>query len=102
MTIDPLSVLFWTAAMFAGWRALEAENPGRLSITPQSSPLRWWIIVGICSGLGTLSKYTNFFQWISWALFFLLWPPARRFLRRPGPYLALLVNVLCFIPVIVW
>ena len=25
MTIDPLSVLFWTAAMLAGWRAVQ-EN----------------------------------------------------------------------------
>ena len=27
MTVDPLSVLFWTAAMLAGWRAVQ-ENAG--------------------------------------------------------------------------
>ena len=30
MTVDPLSVLFWTAAMLAGWRAVqdERDRPG--------------------------------------------------------------------------
>src|SRR5262249_32188273 len=37
-----------------------------------------------------------------WGLFFVLWKPARMQLTRPGPYLALLINLLCTIPVIVW
>ena len=91
MTIDPLSVLFWTLAMIAGWRAVQ-----------ENSTTRDWLWVGLWMGLGFLSKYTALFQLLSWAVFFMLWPPARRQLRRPGPYLALLVNLLCMIPVIVW
>ena len=53
-------------------------------------------------GLGFLSKYTGLFQLLSWAVFFALYPPARRQLRRPGPYVALLVNFLCSIPVLIW
>ena len=53
-------------------------------------------------GLGFLSKYTALFQLLCWAVFFVLWPPARKHLRRPGPYLALLVNVLCALPVLIW
>ena len=53
-------------------------------------------------GLGFLSKYTALFQWLCWALLFVLWKPARAQLRRPGPYLALLVNLLCAIPVLIW
>jgi len=30
MTIDPLSVLFWTAAMMAGWRAAAAKRAARI------------------------------------------------------------------------
>jgi hypothetical protein len=31
-----------------------------------------------------------------------LWKPGRALLKRPGPYLALLVNTLCALPVLVW
>jgi hypothetical protein len=53
-------------------------------------------------GLGFLSKYTALFQLLSWGLFFVLWPPARKQLRRPGPYLALLVNFVLAVPVLYW
>jgi 4-amino-4-deoxy-L-arabinose transferase-like glycosyltransferase/membrane-associated phospholipid phosphatase len=91
MTVDPLSVLFWTAAMIAGWRAAQPEGT-----------TRQWLWMGLWMGLGFLSKYTNLFQWICWGVFFVLWPPARRHLRRPGPWLALLLAALCSLPVLIW
>ena len=91
MTIDPLSVLFWTAAMVAGWRAVQ-----------DNSTVREWLWVGLWMGLGFLSKYTELFQLLCWAVFFVLWPPGRKQLRRPGPYLALLVNLVCALPVLIW
>jgi hypothetical protein len=39
---------------------------------------------------------------LCWAVFFALWPPARKHLRRPGPYLALLINLVCALPVVIW
>ncbi len=91
MTVDPLSVLFWTAAMLAGWRAAQ---PGGTT--------RDWLWAGLWTGLGCLSKWTNLLQPLCWGLFFLLWPPARRHLRRPGPWLAVVIAALCFLPVMVW
>src|ERR1035437_361586 len=91
MTIDPLSVLFWTAAMLAGWRAVQDK-----------AGTREWLWVGLWMGLGVLSKYTELFQLLCWAVFFALWPAARQHLRRPGPYLAVLVNLLCAVPVLIW
>ncbi len=91
MTVDPLSVLFWTAAMLAGWRAIQ-----------ENGTTRHWLWVGLWMGLGFLSKATELFQWLSFVVFFALWPPARRHLRRPGPYLAGLVNLLLALPVIIW
>jgi len=90
MTIDTLSVSFWTAAMIVGWHAVQRD----------STPL--WLGTGLCLGLGLLSKYTALVQWICWAVFFVLWPPARRQLTRPGPYLALLISLLCLLPVLIW
>ena len=51
MTVDPLSVLFWTAAMLAGWRAVQ-----------ENGTTRQWLWVGLWMGLGFLSKYTALFQ----------------------------------------
>jgi hypothetical protein len=91
MTVDPLSVLFWTLAMLAGWRAIQPDG-----LT------RHWCWVGVWMGLGLLSKYTALLQWLCWAVFFMLWRPARAHLRRPGPYVALLINAACSLPVLIW
>jgi hypothetical protein len=91
MTIDPLSVCFWTLAMLAGWRAIQPDGTA------------WhWAWVGVWMGMGFLSKYTALFQWLCWTVFFVLWRPARSHLRRPGPYLALLVNLILMLPVLIW
>ena len=91
MTIDPLSVLFWTAAMVAGWRAVQPDGATRP-----------WLWMGLWTGLGCLSKWTNLLQPVCWGIFFVLWPPARQHLRRAGPYLALLITALFCLPVLFW
>ena len=91
MTIDPLSVLFWTLATLVGWRAIQPD--GKTS---------HWFWVGVWMGFGFLSKYTALFQWLCWAVLFVVWKPSRIHLRRPGPYLALVVNVLLALPVLIW
>jgi 4-amino-4-deoxy-L-arabinose transferase-like glycosyltransferase/membrane-associated phospholipid phosphatase len=91
MTIDPPLVLCWTWALIAGWRAVQADGRAR-----------HWIIVGLALGLGFLCKYSAAFQIVCWAVFFALWPAARMHLRRPGPWLALLIFLVCTLPVIVW
>jgi 4-amino-4-deoxy-L-arabinose transferase and related glycosyltransferases of PMT family len=91
MTVDPLSVLFWTAAMLAGWKAVQ---PGA-----KSAP---WLWTGLWMGLGFLSKATELFQLVCWIVFFISWKPARAHLRKPGPWLALAINALLSTPVIIW
>ncbi len=91
MTVDPPLVLFWVAAMIAGWRAVQPE-----------STVRNWLWVGLWMGLGFLSKYSMLFQLLCWAVFFALYPPARVQLRRAGPYLALGILALSTLPVIIW
>jgi len=90
MTIDVLSVLFWSLALFAGWRALQSERTAD------------WCWCGLWLGLGFLSKYIALFQLASFALVFALHAPARRQLRRPGPWLALGIVALSTLPVVIW
>ena len=91
MTIDPPLVLCWTWALVAGWRAVQPD--GRT---------RHWLVVGLAMGLAFLCKYTAVFQIVCWIVFFALAPKARVHLRRPGPWLALLIFLLCTSPVVIW
>jgi 4-amino-4-deoxy-L-arabinose transferase-like glycosyltransferase/membrane-associated phospholipid phosphatase len=91
MTVDPLSVLFWTAAMLSGWRAVQPE-----------AGVRPWVWTGLWLALGFLSKFTEIFQLVCFALFFVLWKPVRAQLRKPGLYLALLINLAGTVPVLWW
>lgn len=91
MTVDPLLVLFWTSAMMVGWRAAQPSGT-----TGQ------WLATGLLVGLGFLSKYTAAIQLASFVLFFALWKPSRLQLRKPGPWLALVVFALCMTPVLIW
>src|SRR3954452_13735787 len=91
LTIDPLLVFFWTAAMLAGWKAVQAN--GRTSD---------WIWVGVWTGFAFLAKYSALYLFICFALYFALQPEARPHLRKPGPYLALLMVALFSTPVLLW
>lgn len=90
LTVDALTVAFWTLAMVAGWNALERDCTG------------WWAMTGV-GLMGTfLSKYFSPFLIAGFAAFFWIHPPARRHLRRPGPWLALAMNGVATLPVILW
>lgn len=91
MTIDPPLVLCWAWAMVVGWRALQPEGK-----------TRDWLVVGLATGLGFLCKYTAACQIVCWAIWFALRPPARIHLRKPGPWLALAIFLLCTTPVLIW
>lgn len=93
MTIDPLSIFFWMAAMATFWRALE-EEPAR--------PDRWWLGTGALIGAGFLCKWTNAMQLISIVLLLAVTPRHRRKLRSPG-FIGLIGTFLLFtIPPVVW
>jgi 4-amino-4-deoxy-L-arabinose transferase-like glycosyltransferase/membrane-associated phospholipid phosphatase len=91
MTIDPPMVLCWMWALIAGWRAVQPDGK-----------IRDWLVVGLAMGLGFLCKYTAVCQIVCWMIFFALSPMARWHLRKPGPWLALLVFLVCTAPVIIW
>jgi membrane-associated phospholipid phosphatase len=91
MTIDPPLVLCWMWATIAGWRAVSEKGT-----------TRDWLIVGLATGLGFLCKYTNGLQVICWLIFFVCSQPARVHLKKPGPLLALIVFLICTLPVIIW
>ena len=92
MTIDPLSIFFWVAAMYSFWLSLER--------TP--TVLWLWPATGLLVGLGFLCKYTNAFELISIVLVLALVPRHRREFKRPGLYVLLAGFVVCLVPPLLW
>jgi 4-amino-4-deoxy-L-arabinose transferase-like glycosyltransferase len=62
----------------------------------------WWYLTGIALGLGLLSKYTMILLGPCIFLFLLSCPEGRNWLRRKEPYLAFLLGLAIFSPVILW
>lgn len=90
MTIDPLSVFFWTWAANLFWSAV------------QRGLWRDWLLTGFAVGSGFLAKYVNAVELISFILF-LAWHPAhRRWLRSAKFWSMLGVVVICTTPVFYW
>ena len=90
MTIDPLSVAFWLAAILALWRAKDTMRTGP------------WALAGLLVGLGALCKYTNLVQLVCCAGFCLTSRGYRRHLARPTFWTMVLVAAACLAPIIIW
>lgn len=86
---DPPLVFSWTLVMWAMWKA-------------RNGSLGWWLLAGAAAGTAMLAKYSGAFLLVSGVALLLLDPLLRRQLRRAGPYAAVLVATLVFLPVVIW
>lgn len=90
MTIDPLSIFFWTMAAITFWKAKETNH------------LLFWILTGSFVGLGMLAKYTNFVELLCFALF-CLWSSKQRHQLKKAPFFIMVGVALIFsLPMILW
>jgi 4-amino-4-deoxy-L-arabinose transferase-like glycosyltransferase len=62
----------------------------------------WWLATGTCAGLALCSKYSAALTLAGAAGFLATEPPSRRWLARPHPYVAGLVALAIFLPVLIW
>ncbi len=89
-TIDSPLLLFWMAAVYFGSCIVADARP------------KWWYWWGVSLGLGLLSKYTMILIVPCQFLFLLCSPRHRFWLFCKEPYLALLIALLVFSPVLIW
>ncbi len=89
-TYDNPQIFFWTAGLYA------------VTVTVQNNRESGWYIVGLCVGLGALCKLTMWLFAPCVLLFLLISPNFRRHLTTPHPYLAFLLAMLVYSPVIFW
>ncbi|MDR1696460.1 MAG: glycosyltransferase family 39 protein [Endomicrobium sp.] len=86
---SPLA-LFWISALLAFILIIETNDK------------KYWYILGVITGLAMLSKYNAFMIPVSITLFLILSPKHRFWFKEKEPYLALLISLAMFTPVILW
>ncbi|OYV25329.1 MAG: hypothetical protein B7X08_06030, partial [Acidocella sp. 20-63-7] len=82
-----------------------ADGYGALGIAKDGGgkpALRWWWAVGVFGGLAMLSKYNAALVLAGAVLVAFTDPLARRALRMPGPWIAAVIAIALFTPVIAW
>ncbi len=62
----------------------------------------YWYLIGVSTGLAMLSKYTAVFIYPIIFLFLILSKNYRKYFFRKEPYLAFLISIAIFSPVIIW
>jgi 4-amino-4-deoxy-L-arabinose transferase-like glycosyltransferase len=80
----------WAGTIWAVWRV------------SQSGERRWWYAAGVFLGLACLSKYPAALLGPVVLLYLIASPRQRRWLATPHPYLACLVALAVFTPVLIW
>jgi len=87
---DAPLLLFWSLSMLFVIHALQSRRAA------------WWPAAGAAWGAALLSKYTAFFFAGSLLLYLAVSPRDRGWLRTPWPYVAVVVGLLVFSPVLHW
>ena len=92
-TTDALLLLCWLLSLVIAWEALQASSP-RIA-------LRYWALLGIVIGLGTLCKHFMLFFWLGLAIHLAILGYRSRD-HLAGVLLALSVFVLIISPHLLW
>lgn len=89
-TPDAPSVFFWGLSLWALAELIASRNPN------------WWLMVGLCAGLGLTSKYSVLFLGTGIVLWLLWVPDNRRWFFSWQLWAGGLLALLCFMPVLLW
>ncbi len=90
MTPDAPLYVCWAGALFFLERAILGNNRSA------------WYGAGIFLGLGLLSKYTMGLMVITTFVYLLIDKESRHWFLKPQPYIAMLIGLILFLPVLIW
>jgi 4-amino-4-deoxy-L-arabinose transferase-like glycosyltransferase len=68
----------------------------------QSGDPRWWLAAGVFAGFSLLAKFTAIMLLPAVVLFMLVPDWRARWLKSPYPWLAALIAIVLFLPVLIW
>ena len=90
VTPDAVFILFWMVTLFAVTRAVQTQRS------------RYWALAGLGLGGALLAKYYALVLVPSLVIFLALAPRYRFWLKKPQPWLAGVLALAVFSPVIIW
>ena len=91
---DSPQLVFWLWSLLLGLKIVLQSQ------THQQPPIKIWIFFGIVTGLCMLCKVHGIFLWFGVGIYALF--IQRKLLSKPGIYIAVVISVLVFSPVIYW
>jgi 4-amino-4-deoxy-L-arabinose transferase-like glycosyltransferase len=86
-------------ALFTFWQATVALSP---PLPPGERGVFPWLLVGVGFAGAMLSKYHAVLLPAGVVVYALVTPNRRKVLWSPGPYLAVLIGLIGFLPVVIW
>jgi hypothetical protein len=89
-TPDVPLVLFWSCCLLFGYKGVFENSTVS------------WLLLGVCAGLGLLSKYTFILFFAAFILFILHSKSTRSWLFKWQPYAALALSLLVWLPNLIW
>lgn len=95
-TIDSPLIFFWTLALFLFWEAISQPRQSDLKTLVQ------WSLLGLTAGFGLLTKYSMAFFYFCALIFLSVSKEKRRILLTKGPYIACIISLIVFSPVVIW
>jgi undecaprenyl-diphosphatase len=99
-TIDSPFIFLWTWSLYLFYGAArQTEGGGEEGRT--GAGYGPWILLGVVTGAGLMTKYTFLFFHLC-AFLFLAATDRRALLKTPKPYVSLFVSMMTFSPVVVW
>lgn len=100
---DAPLMFFWMLSTYYIIKVLGIGEDKQLDPKTDKAKVYWlWIIIGICMGLATLSKYHVLFLFAGVFMFMLTNKKHRHWLTHPGPYLAIIITIIMAFPVLWW
>ncbi len=88
--IDQPFLIFWLLNLFCLCRFHQTQD------------FRWLLAIGVLAGLGALSKYITILFYLGLFVHLLVYPSCRRHLLNPWLYVAGVISLIVFTPVIIW
>ncbi len=101
-TIDSPFIFFWILSLYLFWIAIKSQESGVMTKISNLKSQVFWRLLGLSIGLGLLTKYTMAFFYPSAFLFLIMRKENRWLLATKGPYLAFIISLIVFSPVILW
>lgn len=94
-------IFFW---LLSTWFIVKVLGIGHGRQPDPKSGEAWglWVVIGICIGFATLSKYHVLFLLAGVFMFIVTNRNHRHWLRHPGPYVAILITIIFAIPILWW